>query len=54
MYLIKTILRQIFTSKINKKQVSINEKQVILAYTKLKFETHLYMEPITKTQKLFD
>jgi len=40
-YSIKTVVRLIIACK-------INEEHVILAYTKLKFETHLLMGPTTK------
>jgi hypothetical protein len=48
MFLIKTVVRLIIACKINEKSISMNEEQVILVYTKLKFETHLYMGPTTK------
>ena len=39
---------RIFAWKIYKKQVSLNKKQIILAFTKLRFETQLCVESNAK------
>jgi len=53
MYLIKIILIWISAYNINKKQVFINEKWVILIIIKPRFETQIYMESSIKKHKIF-
>jgi len=53
MYLIKIILIWISAYNINKKQVFINEKWIILIFIKPRFETQIYMESSIKKHKIF-
>jgi hypothetical protein len=41
----------IFTSKINKKQIFINKKRIILVFTKPKFKTQLHIGFSAKKNK---
>jgi len=51
--LVEIVLRWIFACKINKKQVFMNEKQTILASTKLRFKTQLYVSLVQKAEAIW-
>jgi hypothetical protein len=51
--LVEIVVRWIFVCKINKKQVFLNEKHTILAFTKLRFKTQLYVSIVQKPETIW-